>query len=228
MWSLIALLVIVGLVALYRSPAFTIERVEIEGVERRTEDEIRARAQVAADATLLRFPADEVRERLLADPWIADASVSRDFPDTMRISVTERQPTALLDTGEDYWLVDPEGFVLERHALEETSALVLIRDVSGVEPTVGRRSGSDALRNALDVLTGLSQELKSRTRAVSAPSVDETALFTDEGVEVLFGVAEQVDKKDLVARGILAEQEDLVVFIDVRDPDRPVWRGLEQ
>ena len=40
------------------------------------------------------------------------------------------------------------------------------------------------------------------------------------------GAATQMDKKDFLARRILADQKGKVVFIDVRSVDRPVWRGL--
>src|SRR3546814_11786253 len=37
----------------------------------------------------------QIRERLLAQPWVADVSVSRRLPDTLAIRVVEREPTAL-------------------------------------------------------------------------------------------------------------------------------------
>ena len=43
---------------------------------------------------------------------------------------------------------------------------------------------------------------------------------------MFFGLAEDVAKKDTVARSILEAQADTVVFIDVRVVDRPLTRGL--
>src|SRR3546814_15153620 len=37
----------------------------------------------------------QIRERLLAQPWVADVSVSRRLPDTLAIRVVEREPMAL-------------------------------------------------------------------------------------------------------------------------------------
>jgi len=226
-WLALVALILMGLVGVYRSSLFTVEHVEVVGAMRRTADEIRVRAQVPPDATLLRFPADEVVQHVLEDPWIADVSVTRDFPDTMVITVSERKPSALVDLVEHYWLVDNDGYVLERQSFEETSVLPVIRDVQGMDPQIGRRSAVDTLLNALSVLDGLSDELRSRVRAVSASTIDETALITLDGVEVLFGVAEDMTTKDAIALAILDEQEGLVVFVDVRNAEMPVWRGLE-
>ena len=57
-------------------------------------------------------------------------------------------------------------------------------------------------------------------------AVDETALLTRDNVEILIGRAEEMQKKDYLARKILAAQRGKVVFIDVRSTDRPVSRGL--
>jgi cell division protein FtsQ len=222
----VLVLVAIALGALSRSSLFTIEHVTLEGLERLSEEHVRTLADVPEDATLLRFPGGEVADRVESDPWIKEAVVSRDFPDTMRIRVVEREAAALVDLGVEYLAVDGEGFIIERRSLEETSSLIVIRDVDGLDPSIGRQTSSESLLNALEVLAGLSSDLRAETRALSAPTIDETALITTEGVEVLFGGATDVSQKDTVILSILEEQGETVVFIDVRTVDRPVWRGL--
>jgi len=81
--------------------------------------------------------------------------------------------------------------------------------------------------NALAVLRGLSPELKAQVKAISAPSVDKTALVLNDGVQVFIGSATEMARKDLITRGILAREKN-IVYINVRVVDRPTWRGLEQ
>ena len=88
------------------------------------------------------------------------------------------------------------------------------------------RTTSPELLNALAVLGGLSAELRSKVRTVSAPTVDRTALILPGGVQVFFGSAEEVAKKDSIARAILAENKN-VVYVNVRVVDRPTWRGVD-
>lgn len=215
-----------GSIALYRSSAFAVRRIQVEGVARLTERQVLDIARVPSGVTLLRFPAGAVKERLLREPWVADVSVTRDFPDGMLISVTERRPAALLDCGDTFWMLDGDGYVLERKALEETTTLVVVRDIEGVKPRVGTHISSRPLGNALRVLAGMSTGLRARVRAIRAPAVDETALLTNDGIEVLVGESADIGKKDVVTKRILQEQAGRVVFIDVRTVDRPVWRGL--
>ncbi len=224
----VALLAVAGLIALYRSPVFSVKKVVVVGNSHLSADEVRGLAQVPSGATLLRFPAQSVAERVSANPWISTVTVTRDFPDTMRIAVSEYVPAAVVDAGaESLWLVDRDAWVIAPQTPETTSTLVTIRDLEAFEPVEGERSTSEALRNALRVWEGLSDDLKGRTRMISAPSVDKTALITLDDITIFIGSSDDVARKDLVARRILEEQAGKVVSINVRTVDRPTWRGVD-
>ncbi len=217
-----------GTIAIYRSPVFGIEEVEVIGAERLPVDTVRNLAAIPDNATLLRYRARAIEERLLAYAWIAEAQVTRDFPHTLRIRIVERKPIALVDTGETFWAVDKTGMVLGEQSLDETSTLPVVRDIPGLDLKAGRASTSEVLINALGVLSGISDELRSKLRAVTAPSIDETTLLTTENVEILIGEANELETKSLRALTIMRKYSGNVVFIDVRSTERdPVWRGLE-
>jgi len=226
--AVVAVLAIVwGLVALWRAPIFSVETTNVIGNRRLTPSEVRARAQVPADATLLRLNKGAIAERLLADPWISEARLDRRFPSTLDIEIVERVPVATIDAGGTrIWLVDGSGVWLAKRSAEDTPALPVVRDIDELAPQAGARSDSPQLQNALAVLTGLSPELRAKVRTVSAPSIDRTALILPRGVQVIVGSAEDIKKKDAVARAILAENKN-VVSVNVRVVNRPTWRGLD-
>ncbi len=124
----------------------------------------------------------------------------------MRIRIVERTPAAYVDLGaESVWLIDPSGIVIAEQSAAETETLVVIRDLQPIEPEPGVRTGSEPLLNALEVWAGLSPELQSMTRFVSASSVDKTALVTVDEIEILVGSSEDIGTKDVIAREILTE-----------------------
>lgn len=213
-------------VGLYRSSLFAVRRVEVVGATHVSAARVRALARVPADATLIRFPGDAVAERVAADPWVASVTVSRLFPDGMRIRVTEREPVAMVDTGATLWLADRAGMIIAERSSEQTSTAIVIRDVPGLDPKPGRRTTSEALANAIAVLDALSSALRSRIGSVSAPTVDGTTLYTRDKVEIVFGDAAEAAKKEALVLTILNEHAGAVVSIDVRTLDRPTWRGL--
>jgi cell division protein FtsQ len=215
-----------GCSALYNSPLFTVGRVEVVGASRVGADRIRALAAVPVDATLIRFPADEVARRVAADPWVESVTVSRLFPDGMRIRIVERRPVAMVDVGQTLMLIDSTGMVLAKRSLEQTSTTIVIRDVPGLDLKMGRRTTSEPLLNAIAVVSTLSDALRSRIGSVSAPTIDGTTLFTRDRVEIVFGEAAGGRTKDTLIQRILEEHRGKVVSIDVRTIDRPTWRGL--
>lgn len=222
-----AVAIIVGLVSLWRAPIFSVDTIVVSGNERLSVDQVLARAKVPAGTTLLRLPKGAVVKRLLAEAWIDEVRVVRRFPHSLRIEVVERKPAAIVDAGgTNIWIVDTSGMWLAKRSAEDTGSIPVIRDIENLSPHAGVRTSSPELLNVLAVLAGLSPELRSKVRTVSAPSVDRTALILPRGIQVFFGSAEDVAKKDAVARAILAENKN-VVYINVRVVNRPTWRGLD-
>lgn len=220
--------VIVGCGGIYRSQLFEIKSVEVAGNVRLSADGVRARANVPPGATLIRFPSGKIEARLLEDPWISTVSISRDFPGSLRIRIEERIPVAIVDTGEEFWLVDGTGMVLGQESLEGTGTPVVIRDVKGFDPKPGRASTADGLVNALAVLRGLTPAIRDRVKTVSASAIDETYLITADSVEIMVGEAVRMEEKNTIIAQILGEQPGTVVFIDVRSVERPISRGLDE
>jgi cell division septal protein FtsQ len=223
--ALVAVVVACGL--LYRAPVFTVRRIEVVGATHLSAARVRALAQVPEDATLIRFPADEVAQRVARDPWVESADVTRVFPDGMRIRVTERRPVALVDAGKVFWLIDGGGFVIAQRSTEDTASMPVIRDVPGLDLKAGRKTTSEPLLNAVRVLTGMSPEIASTVNAISAATIDGTTLFTRDRVEIVVGEATDLVTKDSLARQILQQQSGKVVSIDVRNVDYPTSRGLK-
>lgn len=226
--GLTAILTVAGVVSIYQSDLFAIETVKVSGNDRLSDESVRETASIPEGETLLRLSTAEVEERIKRDPWVFDVTVSRRFPDTVIIDVEERVPVAMLDVGDSsFFFLDAYGYVLARQIPDETVTAVVIRDVSGVEVTPGTRPDSDSLQNAIEVWNGLSPRMRETVRAISAPSVGETALITQDGIEIFVGPSADIQKKEEIAREIMAEHAGSVVYINVRSIERPTWRALE-
>jgi cell division protein FtsQ len=217
-----------GIVQLWQAPLFPVKTVTVSGNSRLTSEAVLASAAIPGDATVVRLPEAQIEQRLLANPWIAEARVERRFPDGVSVSIVERTPAALVDAGgTELWLISSDGHWLGKRSADDTVSVVTIRDIESLTPTAGVAAKVPELTNALAVLGGLSPELKSLVRAVSAPTVDKTALVLKGDVQVFVGSADEIQKKDQLARKILADEKN-VVYVNVRVTSRPTWRGLGQ
>lgn len=228
--ALLALLVVLvwGVASLLRAPVFALRTIEVVGAQHLSPAEVRLAARVVTGTPLPSVDVGAVETRLAGNPWIASARVERDYPSTLRVEIVERKPAAIVDSGgTNLNVVAADGTWLGVRSSEETG-LVVIRDLGpiGVEP--GERTDSKELLNALKLIGALSPQLRSSAQAISAPSIDKTLLLTTTDVEIFFGEAVDVKRKDQIARGLLDKYKDKVVYINVRTVDSPTWRGLDQ
>src|SRR5262249_24507074 len=68
---------------------FRITSIALSGNKHLNREEILARAGVSGNTSLLFFDVADARARLLADPWIADATILKLYPDRLQVTLTE-------------------------------------------------------------------------------------------------------------------------------------------
>ena len=105
---------------------FEVSKVRVSGVERMNEQLVYERALAEQDRPMPLVELAEVRERLIALPWVADARVSRQLPDTLKIDIVEREPHAVLRKPGRLMLIDPEGNELEPISADAAKGKLLI------------------------------------------------------------------------------------------------------
>ena len=218
-----------GVLQLRDARTFAVTNVRVSGASAVASGTVARLAAIPADATLLNLDTDAVAGRLETDPWVASATVQRDFPHTVVITLRERTPAVWANISRRVrWLVSSDGYWLRPRSRNDTLVVPVVTDVEGLVPEVGKAVGSPEVTNVLAVLRGLGPQLRELVTYASAPSVEKTALVTRTGIQIFVGPATDMKKKDAVVRAILAQQKGKLVYINVRTPDRPTWRGLEQ
>jgi cell division protein FtsQ len=108
-----------GLVVLYyhllTSPYFCIKEnsnIEITGLRRLTPELILQQAGLKPGISLLALKPTQVERNLLAHPWIARVEVTRKWPDRLVLRLKEREPVALVQVGDLYY-VDRQGHLFK-------------------------------------------------------------------------------------------------------------------
>ncbi len=226
--ALVALAVF-GLARLRHAETFAVRDVRVTGASRVPTETVLRLAAVPEGATLLDVDRSAIAERVASEPWVASAVVERDFPHTLVIRVRERVPAAWVRTSKHAaWLVASDGVWLKPQQKGDRFLVPAVIDIEGLKPVVGSPADSAEITNALSVLRQLTQPLRGIVKFVSAPSVEKTALVTKGGIQIFVGPATEMKKKNAVVLAILAQQKGKLVYINVRTPDRPTWRGLDK
>ena len=92
---------------------FRVRHVRVTGTERTNELAVYERALAQRDQPMPLLDLEALRAELLALPWVADARVSRQLPDTLRIDIVERKEHAVLAKPDRLMLIDAQGHALE-------------------------------------------------------------------------------------------------------------------
>lgn len=117
-WSLGFMTLALGLTAwagvagwnwMHATPLFAIDHIQVEGLNRGDPDDLQTRLSAWLGRNLVAVDLEEVRRQALTAPWVHDASVRRILPDTLAVSLTEKQPAAMAVLAGRLYLLDREG-----------------------------------------------------------------------------------------------------------------------
>jgi cell division protein FtsQ len=105
---------------------FNISSIALTGQNQLTREQILAVAGVTGRTSLLFLNADDARIRLKANPWIADATVLKLYPDRLHISITERKAYALWQKAGRVSVIARDGTVLDSYVSAPFTQLPLV------------------------------------------------------------------------------------------------------
>ena len=97
LWMPVALLILVALLyTLTRTSLLDVDRIEVEGAGPRvTEWAVLEVAAIEVGQPLFDLDLDAVDGRLTALPWVAEATVAREWSGTVRLRILERPPVVV-------------------------------------------------------------------------------------------------------------------------------------
>lgn len=217
---LVALVLVAGfgIWAAYFSSWLSVKGVDITGVSGSTTlttRQVRRAAAVPTGGPLLRADLDAVRRRVAALAPVRSVDVTREWPDKVRVVVTERVPVAVIEIGSQLHALDADGVVFSSYKSAPTGL-----------PKVSTPAGTDAaaLRQAAAVVTAMPRDLADRVDHVEVKSVDEISLALGDGQTVQWGSAADSATKAEVLAALLKAQPHAKAY-DVSVPGQPVTSG---
>jgi cell division protein FtsQ len=197
--------------ALANSAGFRITSVGVNGRKQLTQDEVLAIGGVNGRSSLLFLDASAVRERLKANPWIADATVQKLYPGALQINIVERKAFALWQQDGRLSVIADDGAVLEPYVTRRFVSLPLV-------------VGKGAETRARDFLALLAQypQVHDVTKAVVFVGQRRWNLRLKDGLDVR--LPENDLDKALAELSRLDKEDHLfsrdIVAVDMRLPDR--------
>lgn len=197
--------------AIANSAGFRITTVAINGRKQLTQDEVLGIGGVNGRSSLLFLDAAAVRDKLKANPWIADATVLKLYPGQLQIDIVERSAFALWQQDGRLSVIADDGAVLEPYLSRRFLSLPLV-------------VGKGAETHAKDFLALLARypQLRSVTKAAIFVGERRWNLRLKDGLDIR--LPENDVGNALASLSRLDKEERLfsrdIVAVDMRLPDR--------
>ena len=119
---------------------FKIRQVTVEGNVRYTAEEIIAVCGVSEGDNLILLDKYQIAQKLYTElPYITGVRINRDFPDGLKVEVTETRAVLALENGDACWLLNEEGKILEAVAPSRAEEFLVLRGMTPWNITVGRK-----------------------------------------------------------------------------------------
>lgn len=218
------LLAAAALCALYytfNSPQFRVRRITLHGGTMLNAEHVSRLADVQGQSIWFANPT-LVAERLRADPFVEKVSVTFELPDTLRVTLVERQPELRWQIGGTQFLVDGRGTVLAAATEPDLTALVLVENgMRQLQP--GDSVDPDALKLARQLALRLPGELNLTPALLGWDIALGVYVRTPSGQTVIFGQSANLERKLAILRYLL-EDGTAFTLLDLR-PETPFYRN---
>lgn len=201
------------------SAGLEVRRVLLRGAHQTAHEEVLHALGPVVGAPMVQVSLKEARARVEALDWVRAAAVTRLMPDTIVVSIREREPAAVWQVDGDLRLIDATGAVIRPIHADAYSHLPLI-------------VGSGAADAAAGLLQALQahEELNRRTYALIRVGERRWDLRLRNDVEIRLpetGFEKAVGDIALM-HAAQSTLDQPLEYIDLRDPDRLIIRRRDE
>jgi cell division septal protein FtsQ len=206
---------------------FRLRNIEVSSAKRLTQTEILALAGVEAGQDMARMNLKRMGEQLGQNSWVETVRIHRYFPDRLSITITEREPLAIVNMGFIYYL-DKKGTVFKVLNQGDKLDYPVVTGFCEEDMNSNQAGTREALKTTCELLGILREKGAFILADVSEIHYDKGygfTLFTASGglpVKVGSGdFAAKVDRLARIYRELMAQRSSLQ-YIDLDYNDKIV------
>jgi cell division septal protein FtsQ len=200
------------------SQYFALKEIHITGNEVLSKEYLIKRLSLRTGMSIFNVDIDKLYTTLTSEPWINRAKVERKLPGMLAISIQERKAFAVLVSDGEKYLLDKDGFIIERYQGEEQYPLIKGLKKGGLE--VGKRIDSEKLDKGLRVLKGIDDtDIYSSREIVSIDVSDTERIAARVGQKTLLKldgnhIEREIARLKTVAK-LLKKEKGRIEYVDL-------------
>ncbi len=220
------ILLVLGTVGTAAFLVCRVQAVAVEGISRFTQEQIISISGIQTDDSMFMLNEAAVCSAIQKDPYVKSAKIERQFPDTVKITIVERVPAALVQYVDSFLKMDRDGYILEKtdDAAGESCPVITGMNVTAFQ--IGQPIKSQDPKQ-VDVYTSILSKLDGSTTAgdiaeINVANLENVYLLTRGNIRIRIGSISDLDRKFVWIQNvlpILIQQGKSGGTLDVTNPE---------
>jgi len=199
------------------SSFFVFGSVVVEGNSLLTQEELFRISGVPERFNIFQLNTQDIRERLSGDLRIANVEVSRNFPATIVIRITERKPLIYVATNYGFAEMDRTGLILAAYKSLRTVNIPILTGVTLTNQYVGDTIPPGPIGDILFFLENLDADTFNQISEINIRSDGYLSAYTTHPIQIRLGSNERLADKAKLTIDILQEINQKKLAIDYVD-----------
>ena len=151
-WLMLFAIIIGGIIYAILSPIFNIKQIKVSGNSKISVDEIISLSGFNLEQNMFTYKMSDVKSKIKENAYIDTVKISRKIPDSIEISVTERQASYAVEYANAYAYISSQGYILEISSQKPNMPILTGIKTQSEDIQPGNRLNNDDLNRLGDVL----------------------------------------------------------------------------
>jgi len=207
--SLLTFCIVIAAIVTSVTVFLKVAEIEVSGTTRYDPQAIIETSGIKTGDNMFMMNKFEVAERILDRyPYIEQIKIRRRLPDTFTFEITERTPAAYVMSGENRWLIDKKGYILEMLGDEE----VKLPKICGTEVLTPHTGSEVVFKNEAqlqplrEVLHALSvAEMTENVKRIELAKLYDISIVYEDRFLISLGDTTELARKIEMLKAVLGE-----------------------
>jgi len=134
----IFIMAIILITLCFNLPYFNISTIKVEGNKNVKVEEILNLSELKSGVNIFKFTVSKTKNNITRNPYIRNVEISRKLPNTVMLSVSERNATYYVAYNDSFYIIDDNLIVLEKRGSIEGMELLMLEDIDMSTAEVGK------------------------------------------------------------------------------------------
>ena len=174
------------------TPVVPMRGINVHGNHVLTQEYVQQLADIAPDTPMGRVDVRRAAQNIAADPWVETVTVSRDWPSSVDVEVTEHVAVAFIAQHDGTHLIDSNG----------EDFLVAEPPPQAIELVGAPVEDAEAMAAVVDIAASISERARNEIAAIDVAPLNHV-LRTNDGRTIVWGASEDNKNKSYALEAVL-------------------------